>query len=140
MTDSKTSPVALVTGANRGIGLEVVRQLAQAGMTVFLGSHDLEKGKAASQPLIEAGLNVIPCQLDVTQPTDIDQVIVHIEQAQGQLDVLVNNAGILYDTWQTAATADLSVVQTALKPTLLRHGGSARRRCYCSGAAAMDGL
>ncbi len=52
--------VAIVTGANRGIGLEVVRQLAQKGMTVILGARDLEKGKAAAEKLAKEGLQVLP--------------------------------------------------------------------------------
>ncbi len=102
-----------MTGANRGIGLEVTRQLAQHGMTVYLGSRDLAQGQAAAQPLIQAGLMVIPCQLDVTQPAEIEQVVGLIDTSYGRLDVLINNAGILYDTWQRAVTADLGQVQQA---------------------------
>ncbi|MBW4465971.1 MAG: SDR family oxidoreductase [Pegethrix bostrychoides GSE-TBD4-15B] len=104
-------PIALVTGANRGIGLEVVRQLAQQGMTVVLGSRDLTKGQAAAELLSGEGLTVLPQALDVTDAQSIQQVADWVEQEFGYLNVLVNNAGILYDTWQTASTADLTVVQ-----------------------------
>lgn len=111
---SDTTPtVALVTGANRGIGLEVTRQLAQAGMTVILGSRDLAKGEAAAAPMIQAGLEVLPHPLDVTDTDSIQHLAQTVEQRFGHLDVLINNAGILYDTWQQASNADLAVVQEA---------------------------
>ncbi|MBD2233189.1 SDR family oxidoreductase [Phormidium tenue] len=104
--------VALVTGANRGIGLEVTRQLAQVGMTVILGSRDLAKGEAAA-PIVQADLAVLPQPLDVTDPASIARLTEFVEQRFGRLDVLINNAGILYDTWQQASNADLAVVQEA---------------------------
>lgn len=116
---TENTPIALVTGANRGIGLEVVRQLAQKGMRVYLGARDLEKGRTAAQALADEGLSVTPCQLDVTSPSDIQQTAAQIEQAHGHLDILINNAGILYDTWQTAETADLAVVQEAFETNTL---------------------
>ncbi|MBE9159948.1 SDR family oxidoreductase [Nodosilinea sp. LEGE 06152] len=112
-TSDKQPTVALVTGANRGIGLEVTRQLAQEGMTVILGSRDLAKGEAAAAPLVQARLEVLPQPLDVTDPDSIQHLAQTVEQQFGHLDVLVNNAGILYDTWQQASNADLAVVQEA---------------------------
>lgn len=107
--------IAIVTGANRGIGLEVVRQFAQKGMTVILGSRDLEKGKIAAERLSSSeGLEVLPRRLDVTEPESIDQLAVQLKETFGQLDVLVNNAGILYDTWQDASNANLDTVQEAI--------------------------
>lgn len=114
-----TERIALVTGANRGIGLEVARQLAREGMTVLLGSRSLEKGEIAAQALQKENLNVVACQLDVTQTADIEQVADQISQDYGRLDILINNAGILYDTWQTAAGADLSEVRFALETNTL---------------------
>ena len=98
MNDSQ-QPIALVTGANRGIGLEVVRQLAQQGMTVVLGSRDLEKGQAAAATLVAEGLAVLPQALDVTSSQSIEHLATWMEQELGYLNVLVNNAGILYDSW-----------------------------------------
>ncbi|MEL6778220.1 MAG: SDR family oxidoreductase [Cyanobacteria bacterium J06597_16] len=112
-----TDRIALVTGANRGIGLEVVRQLAEKGMTVLLGARSLEKGRVAARTL--HGQTVVPCQLDVTQPADIEQVAAQISREYGRLDVLINNAGILYDTWQTAAAADLTEVRLAMETNTL---------------------
>ena len=111
--------VALVTGANRGIGLEVVRQLAKEGMSVLLGARDLEKGQDAAKPLQTEGLNVVACQLDVIQLTDIENVAAQLSQDYGRLDILINNAGILYDTWQSAAEADLAEVQRAFETNTL---------------------
>lgn len=111
--------IALVTGANRGIGLEVAKQLAQKGATVLLGSRDLEKGKTAAQYLASEGLTVVPVQLDVTQLEDIKQAAQQIEQQYGRLDILINNAGVLYDTWQNAAGADLDEVELALATNTL---------------------
>lgn len=111
--------LAIVTGANRGIGLEVVRQLAQRDMTVILGARDREKGEAAAQKLAGEGLEVLPRQLDVVDPDSIAQLAAEVEQAFGRLDVLVNNAGILYDTWQQPSTADLDTVQEAIATNTL---------------------
>ncbi|MBD1913461.1 MULTISPECIES: SDR family oxidoreductase [unclassified Leptolyngbya] len=111
--------IAIVTGANRGIGLEVVRQLAQKGITVILGARDLQKGEAAAIPLISAGLPVFPRQLDVTDPESMTRLAAQVEQEYGHLDILINNAGILYDTWQQPSTADLDTVQEAINTNML---------------------
>ena len=63
----QTGSIALVTGANRGIGLEVVRQLAKRGMRVVLGARNQVKGEQAAQPMIREGLTVFPYQLDVAE-------------------------------------------------------------------------
>ena len=111
--------LALVTGANRGIGLEVSRQLAQQGYTVLLGARDHIKGAQAAQLLLGEGLDVRFVHLDVADQVSLDRAQAEIEREFGQLDVLVNNAAILYDTWQHAATADLDVVREALETNTL---------------------
>lgn len=112
-------PITLVTGANRGIGLEVCRQLAQRGYTVLLGSRDLAKGEAAAVALKRQGLDVLPRQLDVTDRDSIESLRTEVESTFGRLDVLVNNAATLYDTWQRALNADLEVVREALETNTL---------------------
>jgi len=112
---SGTKQVAIVTGANRGIGLEVCRQLAARGYAVVLGSRDLAKGEAAVRGLPG---EIHARQLDVTDPESIERLRAAVEADFGRLDVLVNNAAILYDTWQRAANADLAVVQEALETNL----------------------
>jgi NAD(P)-dependent dehydrogenase (short-subunit alcohol dehydrogenase family) len=105
----------VISGANRGIGLEVCRQLAERGYTVVLGSRDLAKGEAAVRELTG---EVHPRQLDVTDPQSVERLRQAMESDFGRLDVLVNNAAILYDTWQRAADADLAVVREALETNL----------------------
>jgi NAD(P)-dependent dehydrogenase (short-subunit alcohol dehydrogenase family) len=108
--------VALVTGANRGIGLEVCRQLAGRGYVVVLGARDAEKGARVAQEL--AG-DVRAAQLDVADPGSVRTAAAWIDADVGRLDVLVNNAAILYDTWQRGIDADLDQVREALDTNLL---------------------
>ncbi len=109
--------VAIVTGANRGIGLEVTRQLADLGYTVVLGSRDLGKGEAAAKKL-KVGDRVLARRLDVTEQSTIDRLRDEIATTFGPLHVLVNNAAIHYDTWENAADADLRIVHEALDTNL----------------------
>ena len=108
--------VALVSGGNRGIGLEIVRQLAERGLTVVLGSRDGEQGRAAA-----AGLSggVVVRQLDVADPESVDRLSRSVEEEFGRLDILVNNAGITNDEGQRGVDADLERVREALETNLL---------------------
>ena len=114
----RESLVAVVTGANRGIGLEVVHQLAQRGMRVFLGAREAAKGEVAARTLTREGLTILPHQLDVIDQQSIDRLLADVTDQFGRLDVLVNNAAILYDNWQQGSTADLETVQKALDTNL----------------------
>lgn len=114
-----TEGIALVTGANRGIGLEVVSRLARRGGTVVLGSRDPSKGEAAAREIEGEARGVLARSLDVTEQSSIDALAEELEDAHGRIDVLVNNAAIHYDTYQNAATADLGVVSEALETNLL---------------------
>lgn len=111
--------VSLVTGANRGIGLEVVRQLAIRGFTTILGARDAQKGDKAASSLRQSGLNVISVQLDVTEQKSIDDVTHLVAARFGKLDVLVNNAAILYDSWQRAENANLDTAREAFETNTL---------------------
>lgn len=103
---------ALVTGANRGIGLEVARQLAQHGYFVYLGSRRLESGEAAVQQLRTDGLTAVAAvQLDVTNPDSIRAARATIGGKTPVLDVLVNNAGISGGPSQTALNSTLEQFQ-----------------------------
>ena len=108
--------VALVSGGNRGIGQEIVRQLAERGLTVVLGSRDGEQGRAAA-----AGLSggVVVRQLDVADPESVERLSRSVEEEFGRLDVLVNNAGITNDEGQRGVDADLERVREALETNLL---------------------
>lgn len=109
--------IAVVTGGNRGIGLEVTKQLAQLGHTVILGSRDLEKGLVIAQQN-KLPENIIVQQLDITDQNSIDALKAYILNQFGRLDILINNAGINYDTWHTALNADLENVQETLETNL----------------------
>jgi NAD(P)-dependent dehydrogenase (short-subunit alcohol dehydrogenase family) len=98
-------PLAVVTGGNRGIGLEVVRQLAQRGYDVVMGSRSLERAPALDGVTVR--------ELDVCDPDSVAALQLD------RCDVLVNNAAIHYDTYQRAATADLAIVEEALDTNLL---------------------
>lgn len=111
--------VALVTGANRGIGLEVARQLGQAGFEVILTARDESKGEAAAAQLRQDGLSVTPRQLDVSDAASIDAARDWLQAERGVLDVLVNNAAINYDSWEDVLTADFTVVEDALRTNTL---------------------
>ena len=100
---------ALVTGANKGIGLEVAKLLAQHGFFVYLGSRNLASGQAAVQELQAAGLTALEAvQLDVTNPDSIGAARAAIGAQTSVLDVLVNNAGISGGTPQSALHATLA--------------------------------
>jgi NAD(P)-dependent dehydrogenase (short-subunit alcohol dehydrogenase family) len=107
--------IALVTGANKGIGLEIVRQLAKAGFRVFLTARSRERGEEACKQLQQDGLNVEFLQLDVTDETSIDQLAKELTSQIDHLDVLVNNAGILLDA---ANASVLDVEPTVILQTL----------------------
>ena len=102
-----TQRIALVTGGNRGIGLEVCRQLAQQGFLVLLTARDVAKAKAAAQKVSDAG-RVEPVVLDVADASSIAKAAADVSKRYGHLDVLVNNAGINYDTWEKAENADIN--------------------------------
>ena len=107
--------VALVSGGNRGIGLEIVRQLAGRGITVILGSRDEERGRAAAEGL--SG-DVVVRQLDVTDEGSVARLAASVEDDFGRLDILVNNAGISNDAGQRGVNADLDRVRQALEANL----------------------
>jgi NAD(P)-dependent dehydrogenase (short-subunit alcohol dehydrogenase family) len=89
--------VAVVTGGNRGIGLEVCRELAERGLTVVLASRDLERGESAAAKLVTRGLDVRPRQLDTTDPAGARDLAAWLDRELGGADVLVNNAAILLE-------------------------------------------
>lgn len=114
-----TQRIALVSGANRGIGLEVAKQLAALGITVFMGMRELGKGEKALKAVRGLGGDAFPVKLDVTKPRDIEAVIAQIEGKFGRLDILINNAGGYYDHSGKSTDGDLTSIRGALDVNLL---------------------
>jgi NAD(P)-dependent dehydrogenase (short-subunit alcohol dehydrogenase family) len=144
------TPVSVVTGANRGIGLETCRQLAALGHRVVLTARDPAKAQAAARQI---GPEVHPARLDVTDPDSAAALADELRDRYGVVDVLVNNAAIHYDTWQRPAGADLTVAREAVETNLfgpwqlvqallplLRASEHGRIVNVSSSSGALDGL
>ncbi|GAA1877860.1 SDR family NAD(P)-dependent oxidoreductase [Williamsia serinedens] len=118
MPDSR---ITLVTGANRGIGRALTAQLADRGHTVLLAARDPDAAKAAAADLSGGSPEraILPLTLDVTDPGSVTAAAELVRSEHGHLDVLVNNAAIHFDPWQTAVDADLTVVDEAIRTNLL---------------------
>jgi NAD(P)-dependent dehydrogenase (short-subunit alcohol dehydrogenase family) len=130
--------IALVTGANKGIGFEICRQLGERGITVLVGARDERKGEEAAEKLVAQGVNASFVKLDVTEQSTIDHAFNHILFTYGRLDILVNNAGILLpeghpseldvetlkEVYETNVFGVFRVTKTML--TLLRKSASGR--------------
>jgi len=106
---------ALVTGGNRGIGLEICRQLAARGLNVILASRDPDRGAAAVEALARDGLTLIQRTLDVTRPEQIEAALEFVQSTCGRLDVLVNNAGIYLDEQASILDLDLTDVRLTME-------------------------
>ncbi|AKJ29206.1 SDR family oxidoreductase [Caldimonas brevitalea] len=111
MTDQR---IALVTGANKGIGFEIARQLAQAGVRVILGARDAERARAAVEALNAHGLAVSAIALDLNDQASISAAASHIQSEHGKLDILVNNAGVFESVDGPPSKASLDAVRRVL--------------------------
>lgn len=107
MADKK---VALITGANKGIGKEIARQLGALGMTVLIAARDKQRGEEAAAALTADGADAHAVLLDVTDKASIDAAARQVESEYGRLDVLVNNAGIALDTG-AASTLEMDALR-----------------------------
>jgi NAD(P)-dependent dehydrogenase (short-subunit alcohol dehydrogenase family) len=108
--------MALVTGANRGIGREVARQLAERGYQVLLSARDGEQAKAtAAEVAASTGGSVMPLTLDVSSPASIERASAAVTSDPGRLDVLVNNAGIGLDFGVAGVDPDFEKIQRTLE-------------------------
>jgi NAD(P)-dependent dehydrogenase (short-subunit alcohol dehydrogenase family) len=108
--------VALVTGANRGIGREVARQLAERGYAVILSARDEAKARIAAEELSgDTGATLTPLALDVADPASIEAAAAHVRSDPGRLDVLINNAGVGTDFGVAGADPDFGAIQSALE-------------------------
>lgn len=102
----------LITGANRSIGLEIAKQLSEKGLFVYLGSRNLSKGEEVVKELNEKGFqNIKAIEIDVTIPDSILKAKNIVENEQGKLDILINNAEILGVNPQTATEASIQDIQ-----------------------------
>ena len=101
--------VALITGANRGLGLEIARQLGQSGVTTLVAARDAERGEKAAAELAAEGLDAHAVVLDVESASSVEAAAEHVRDVYGRLDILVNNAGILPEATTPEATQPLDL-------------------------------
>src|SRR6266568_1421129 len=121
---TKGKRIALVTGANKGIGFEVVRQLARKGFHVFLGARKSDAGLAAVQKLNQEGEKedygeITVLKIDVSKPDSIRSAAEEFSRKSNRLDTLVNNAGILLDGDKDVLTITPEIFETALRTNTL---------------------
>lgn len=107
MTETRA---ALVTGGNRGIGLEIVTQLAREGVQTVLGARDLNSGREAAQALMSEGLEPAVVELDVTDAASVAAAVAETIDLFGRIDILVNNAGVLLDRKTDGTTSTVEDV------------------------------
>lgn len=107
--------VALITGANRGIGFEIARQLARLGIIAVIGSRDLAKGHQAAEGFKSEGLDAPVVQLDVDDPLSIAKGVAEANSFFGRIDILVNNAGILTDKAKLVLEIDPAEVEALFR-------------------------
>lgn len=142
-----------MTGANRGIGLEIARQLAVKGNRVVLGSREIARGREAARKMNPGSGTVLAAELDVTSEQTVDKTLEMIRSDFGRLDILVNNAGILVDETDLPSETDLGIVRSTLETNLIgawrlckgsisimRKNGYGRIVNVSSGAGALSSL
>jgi NAD(P)-dependent dehydrogenase (short-subunit alcohol dehydrogenase family) len=115
MSGEKSQKIALITGANKGIGLETARQLGKRGVTILVGARDLAKGEEAAEVLRGIGVDARAVKLDVVNESDRAAAAKLIEKEYGRLDILINNAAVMLDARtgnETSTTSDNMLRQT----------------------------
>lgn len=106
--------VALVTGANRGIGYELAKHLASMGFKVILTSRDPKKGSEAAGRLAESGLDVSFVVMDVADQESVRRAAMTVTETVGRVDVLINNAGVYLDGSDKLLTMDPSILERTM--------------------------
>ncbi len=117
--ETEHSKVALITGANKGIGKEVARQLAQKGYAVFIGSRNRHQGFEVSEELCAEGYEAIFLHLDVTDPVSIKNAMGTFSQKADHLDVLINNAAILEDHGENLTNMNAEMLERTMKTNVI---------------------
>lgn len=110
--------VALITGANKGIGLETARQLGQAGYTVYIGARDSERGNAAAEQLKSEGFDARFLHIDLEDVATFAPAAAVVSSEFGHLDALVNNAGVNFDFGHRASEVDTDLVRKTFEINL----------------------
>ena len=108
---STSKKIALITGANKGLGFEISRQLGKLGMTIVIGSRDKKRGLAAAEKLKADGIDAHSLIIDVTHEPSADRAAEFIGQEYGRLDILVNNAGIMENANHKASTTPHDILR-----------------------------
>jgi NAD(P)-dependent dehydrogenase (short-subunit alcohol dehydrogenase family) len=111
--------IALITGANKGLGFEISRQLARLGIKVVMGVRDAIRGEVAVNQLLSDGLDVEFKCLDVTDAESIEAIRSYIEKTYGKLDILINNAGVCLDSGQKSSEVSLEVIRRTLETNFI---------------------
>jgi NAD(P)-dependent dehydrogenase (short-subunit alcohol dehydrogenase family) len=114
-----TKKICLITGANRGIGLEIAAQIGQRGHRVLLGARDIDAGDDAAKTLRDRGIDARVVPLDVTDPDSVRAAAAAVEAGEGRLDVLVNNAGIFLDSIKRTEEVELDLFRRTIEVNLL---------------------
>jgi NAD(P)-dependent dehydrogenase (short-subunit alcohol dehydrogenase family) len=109
-----STKIALVTGANRGLGFEISNQLVKLGYTVIVTSRNREKGEAAVDNLKSPDLRIIYHELDVTSEDSVKKILEFVKFKFGRLDVLINNAGVMLDPRSYGGNDKFSIFDTSL--------------------------
>jgi NAD(P)-dependent dehydrogenase (short-subunit alcohol dehydrogenase family) len=110
--------IALVTGTNRGIGLEISKQLAASGITVVMTARNMQAGRPIVNDLRKQWKHVWYHQLDVDDENSIQDVYNYIETSFGKIDILINNAGIFLDDGKSAIELDLNILRSTMETNL----------------------
>ena len=117
----KSHKIALVSGAKRGLGFEISKQLARSGVTVIMTDHDEVNGRKNTETLKNKGLDVVFFPMEITELESIRLAREFVEKEYGRLDILINNAGIFIDEKISGLTVDAETVLTTFKTNTLGH-------------------
>ena len=120
--------IALITGANKGIGFATARELGARGLTVFLGSRDAGRGQEAASTLAAEKMDVRFVALDVTSQESIEVAYAQVKREAGRLDILINNAGISVDSAARSLCRDCD---ESTRPTCSARSRSQAHSCRC---------